>query len=387
VAQELRLLEDGGALVADTQAVHRLNAAGAVVKTFDAALHDCWTTLALDTTGTAFYAGDSCLGEVYRFDLASGAGAPAFVTLSGPSSLNGLAVKGEFRHSPPPPGPQADLTVTQEPNPQSVDGANDILYRVNVANGGPSVATGVSLVDTPSDGFVRLASGEGWDCAISDGSATCTRADLAVGKIAPVLDIVVRAPDVESPTTITNTATADSEQSDPTPGDATSTQETEVGPQDDGTATGYIPPEGGRVTTNGGDGATGEDHTYGESIFPAGPGGIASLVEGAQLAICALPICAGDSVDVIVPPGYDNPNNPIRFLLVYDASVAPVGEDPRLVWALKPGPVGMVESPVLPCLTPGSALPAPCVNGQSRNADGDLVIEILLVSQDPRFQS
>lgn len=387
-AQEVRLLEDGGALVADTQAVHRLNAAGAVVATFDAPLHDCWTTLALASTAGAFYAGDACLGEVYRFDLGSGAGALAFAALGKAGSLNGLAVKGEFRHSPPPPGPEADLVVTQEPRPSSVDGANDVLYRVSVANLGPDAATGVSLVDTPSQGAVRLASGEGWDCAISGGSATCTRSELAVGETAPALDIVVRAPDVESPTTLTNTATGDSDQQDPTPADATSTQQTEVGPQDDGTATGYIPPEGGRITTNGGDGATEDDHTYGESIFTAGPGGIASLVEGAQLSICAFAFanCAGDSVDVIVPPGYDDPSQPIRFLLVYDASVAPAGEDPRVVWVSKPGPAGMMESPLLPCLVPDTATPAPCLNGQERTETGDLVIEVLLVSQDPRIQ-
>jgi hypothetical protein len=71
-AYGIRLLPDGGALVADSDAIRRLNSSGTVTQTYDAIGDDLWFSLALDPGGTAFWAGDGATGDVYKFDLATG---------------------------------------------------------------------------------------------------------------------------------------------------------------------------------------------------------------------------------------------------------------------------------------------------------------------------
>ncbi len=107
-AYALRLLGDGGLLVADAVNIKRLNSSGVVVQTYDVAGVDNWFALNLDPDGTSFWSGDFNTDTFYKFDIATG-GTPlaSKYTGGGGGTLFGLTVAGEITQAqPPPPGPQ-----------------------------------------------------------------------------------------------------------------------------------------------------------------------------------------------------------------------------------------------------------------------------------------
>lgn len=90
----LRLLGDGGLLVADRDDVKRLDNTGAVVQTYDVAGVSMWFALNLDPDGTSFWSGDiGGSGIISKFDIATGV---ELVHIVAPSSISGLAVFGEI---------------------------------------------------------------------------------------------------------------------------------------------------------------------------------------------------------------------------------------------------------------------------------------------------
>jgi hypothetical protein len=83
-----------GLLVADNENIKRLNGAGGVVATYDAATEDSWEALNLDPDGVTFWAGGRTTGKLYRFNLASGTlAAGPFQTAT--DNLRGICVMGE----------------------------------------------------------------------------------------------------------------------------------------------------------------------------------------------------------------------------------------------------------------------------------------------------
>src|SRR5689334_12540617 len=63
----------GGAIVADTTTIKRVDGQGRVVKTYDAPGQDTWFGIALDPDGKSFWAQTATPGAVFRFNIASGA--------------------------------------------------------------------------------------------------------------------------------------------------------------------------------------------------------------------------------------------------------------------------------------------------------------------------
>lgn len=105
IAFALRLLGDGGLLVADYAEIKRLDSAGNVVQTYDAGTENNFFALNLDPDGTSFWTAGYNSGIVYRFDIATGAllasfDADPYVTLAG------LSVYGEITQGGPPPIPE-----------------------------------------------------------------------------------------------------------------------------------------------------------------------------------------------------------------------------------------------------------------------------------------
>lgn len=79
-AHGLRLLADGGLLVANFDAILRLSEAGEVVARYDVPGGNCFLSVDLDPAGTTLWTVDWCGASVYRFDLASGALVNSFAT-------------------------------------------------------------------------------------------------------------------------------------------------------------------------------------------------------------------------------------------------------------------------------------------------------------------
>jgi hypothetical protein len=63
----------GGLIVSQDDTIKRLNAAGQVIRTYDAPGQDSWYGIALDPDGRSFWAQNATPGNVFRFNIESGA--------------------------------------------------------------------------------------------------------------------------------------------------------------------------------------------------------------------------------------------------------------------------------------------------------------------------
>jgi DNA-binding beta-propeller fold protein YncE len=103
----LRILDDGGVLVANTTNVLRYNAAGAVVQTYLNGSNLLFA-LNLDPDGTSFWTAEYVSGTVYRINIATGAVISSFSVGAG---VSGLSILGERTQQQPVPEP-ASLLLT-----------------------------------------------------------------------------------------------------------------------------------------------------------------------------------------------------------------------------------------------------------------------------------
>lgn len=101
VSFALRLLSDGGVLVANSSSIKRLDSTGAVIQTYDVAGEDSWFALNLDGDGTSFWSGDYGTANFYKFDINTGAVLASKNTGTGGSTVFGLAVFGELTQGCP----------------------------------------------------------------------------------------------------------------------------------------------------------------------------------------------------------------------------------------------------------------------------------------------
>ncbi|HSR99356.1 MAG TPA: hypothetical protein VLM79_20030 [Kofleriaceae bacterium] len=116
----------------------------------------------------------------------------------------------------------ADLSITTSETPDPVRIGTNLTYTLSVANGGPSGAGAIAVVDTlPAGTTFQSASGAGWTCNHSSGTVTCTMPGLAALSSAPAISIVATAPATAG--NITNTATVGSTTSDPNSANNTAT--------------------------------------------------------------------------------------------------------------------------------------------------------------------
>lgn len=91
--QDLRLLADGGVLVASGQVVVRLDARGALVQTYRAPDEEAlWAGLDVLDDGT-FWVGNYRTSNVYRFDLETGGVKGRFNTGTEPNTVVGIRVR------------------------------------------------------------------------------------------------------------------------------------------------------------------------------------------------------------------------------------------------------------------------------------------------------
>ena len=387
-AEDVKLIPGGGVLVADTEAVHRLSDAGAIVQTYDQASRNCWVALALDPTASSFWAADQCASQVYRFDLASGSVLSNFKTNTKSGSINGIAVSGgatAARYVPPPPPPSADLSVSLTDTGDPAVGNGTFHYLATTANAGPDAATGVSLSGSVAGGSqITAAEGTGWSCSISGGtSVSCSRStSVGPGTSAPEVDLSVRAPSATQSGTVSGTVSVTAAQGDPNTNNNSDTEQTTVSPG----STGTIPPSGGTVSTATSQCPSTTDPACGSTTYPAGPGGFASIAETLPLSACSFGTRIGPSFEVVPPAGYLDPNNPIEMEFTYDVSLAPGTGTNYNVCVEKPVAGVLITAPVPPCQPLGHAVPAPCLDSIARDLQGDLHAIVLGLSGDPKFQ-
>jgi len=116
----LRILSDGGILVADRFDLKRLDATGTVIQTYDVAGEDTWFSLNLDPDHTSFWAGNFGTGMLYKFDI--DLGGPPLQTINtgaGANELFGVTIFGEITAAENTPV-AFDIKPQSCPNPLNV---------------------------------------------------------------------------------------------------------------------------------------------------------------------------------------------------------------------------------------------------------------------------
>ncbi|MEO7757957.1 MAG: ExeM/NucH family extracellular endonuclease, partial [Dokdonella sp.] len=127
----------------------------------------------------------------------------------------------------------ANLSTTVIDSPDPVVAGNNLTYTITVTNAGPSNAATASLSDALPTGttFVSQVTPAGWSCATpvvgAGGTVSCSNVSMAVGSAAFTLVVNVAA-NVAGGTVISNTATAASSTTDPSPGNESATANTTV---------------------------------------------------------------------------------------------------------------------------------------------------------------
>jgi PKD repeat protein len=90
----LRILPDGGALIADKQDIVRLDSAGRVITRYNSSGESCWVSLTLDPDGKSFWAVDYCTSDIIRFDITSGNQLTKFNSGTPTQTVFGIGMRG-----------------------------------------------------------------------------------------------------------------------------------------------------------------------------------------------------------------------------------------------------------------------------------------------------
>ncbi|MBI3950757.1 MAG: DUF11 domain-containing protein, partial [Acidobacteria bacterium] len=160
-AYALRILPGGGVIVADWESIVRLDASGNVVQTYDAPGDDMWFAVNLDPDGQTFWSGNFSTGQVYRFNIATGAVVASWN--AGPfTELGGLAVFGEIT--------AAQVLTISKRAPASVNPGASLTYTITYGNSGATAATNVVIKDTVPAGTTFISATDGG--AFSNGVVT-----------------------------------------------------------------------------------------------------------------------------------------------------------------------------------------------------------------------
>ncbi len=113
----------------------------------------------------------------------------------------------------------------------SVVAGTDVTYTLAVSNAGPSTSSGpIVVTDLLPDGMTfGSANGTGWTCTNSDQTITCTRnAGLSTLAPAPDLTVVASVASNAGPAILTNVASVDGPETDPTPANNTDLDDTTI---------------------------------------------------------------------------------------------------------------------------------------------------------------
>jgi uncharacterized repeat protein (TIGR01451 family) len=123
----------------------------------------------------------------------------------------------------------SDLAMTKTASTTPAVPGDQLTYTLSVKNNGPTFASNVSVTDPLPAGLTFVSASPG--CTFAAGTVTCLRPTLVNGATANFDVVVLVASSLRTP--IANTATVTSPDTDPTPGNNTSTATVPVDPSAD----------------------------------------------------------------------------------------------------------------------------------------------------------
>src|SRR5439155_23209368 len=102
-------------------------------------------------------------------------------------SFDGPAADGEVEDYQVTIAPAIDLAITLGASPEPAVIESNLTYTITVVNGGPSSASGVTVVDQlpEASSFLTATPSQG-DCTNIDGVVSCALGDLAAGDQASI---------------------------------------------------------------------------------------------------------------------------------------------------------------------------------------------------------
>lgn len=97
----LRILPDGGALIANKQDIVRLDSTGRIIERYNSSGEGCWVSLTLDPDGKSFWAADYCSSDIIRFDITSGNQLTKFNSGTPTQTVFGIGMRGDTFETTP----------------------------------------------------------------------------------------------------------------------------------------------------------------------------------------------------------------------------------------------------------------------------------------------
>jgi hypothetical protein len=298
----------------------------------------------------------------------------------------------------------ASITDASPDGPDPVTEGFDTSYDIRIQNHGPDDAHGVQVdISTTGERFVTWYPKTHWTCSdsftdfgtavshapdLSGQSIMCTNDDPSI----PAHDgshfhVVVRAPSFSPPSPDTFRTSVDGITEldfDPDSSNNTATEETEVVPKTGDDASGFLPPDGGKLKTDGQPDANDDTNSAIRTFAGSGPGGVFELHDLSPndpdyQDICGNGGCDGKVIEVLIPRGYRDEQNPPKLKMIYDVTAAGAGQD-ATIWIKKEGQAPQV---VPPCDVDGIAKPHPCHGPAHVKHNGDIRYVVYLLSGDP----
>jgi uncharacterized repeat protein (TIGR01451 family) len=115
----------------------------------------------------------------------------------------------------------ADVAIVKTATPNPVSQGDTLTYRLAVSNNGPASATNVTVLDTlPTEVTYLSVTTNTGTCSEAGGTVTCLLGTMANGGTAAITVLTLAG----VPGVVSNTATVSADQTDPTPGNNSSTQ-------------------------------------------------------------------------------------------------------------------------------------------------------------------
>jgi Bacterial Ig-like domain (group 1) len=302
------------------------------------------------------------------------------------------------------PPASVPLSVSSSLNPPSVSAGDSVLDTATVTATGTGIRHAVSatLDATGSGGVSQGATTTQGSCAPpSGGTVTCTIGDLPAGSSATIKGLFQTPgtpPEGGTFSVVTTAKTTDQL------GSVSSTATANETPANPGQSGGFVPPGGsiqlGPVIANP------TNNTVAEFTLPnTGVGDPVTLAANPPPAnFCGNQSCRGSVVDLSNFAGYTNPLLAPDLELRFDKSINHGLTAKLFVQKTPGGPIVAIPycgprpgwtksqkkfSKLIQALGfgphSGYANPSPCIDAKSIAPDGDLIIDVLVLSGDPRI--
>jgi hypothetical protein len=295
-----------------------------------------------------------------------------------------------------------DVSSAMAPNP--VTAGQNVLdtATVTAADGD---AHGVSaVVSSDAGGTIVSATPSQGSCGPPAGTTVnCSLGVLAAGDSATIQTVVRTPSAAPDGSTFDVTTTAQSDEVPP-PG-VTSVASVSVTAPSQSQVTGYVPP-GGTLHVGKTEPSPAHPTVASFTLPDTGPGATMTLqITSPTPTFCGGSACHGNLLEFNDFSGYTDPKHPAHVRLRYDQSVVPNGLFGKFYVQKTPGgPVSVIpncaprphwthaqrhSSKVLVHLGygphSGYASPSPCINAKKIGPGGDLQVEILVLSGDPKI--